>query len=85
MSSMDKLNNRVSEVEARDRELGGFLTFAAKFLPETRLRLVKDIERLKIDCADDKERFKKGLAAMHQELKDFGDDYGLVKRVEDKK
>lgn len=81
---MDKLNNRVSEVEAKDRELHGFLTFAAKFLPETRLRLVKDIERLKADCAGDNERFKKGLEAIHQELKEFGDDYGLVKRVGDR-
>lgn len=78
---MDKLNNRVLEVEAKDRELGGFLTLAAKFLPETRLRLIKDIERLKADCAGDNEKLKKGLGAMHQELKNFGDDYGLVSRM----
>lgn len=81
MSSMDKLNNRVSEVEKKDIELGGFLTFAAKFLPETRSRLVKDIGRLKADCVGDNERFKKGLEGIHKELKDLGDDYGLVKRT----
>lgn len=29
-------------------------------------------------------RDSKGLEAIHQELKEFGDDYGLVKRVGDK-
>ncbi len=80
MSSMDKLHNRVSDINRADIELRGLLTSYARFLPETQARVRVAVKDLREKFKKDEDSFNQGLKIIRQELEEFKDDYGLVER-----
>lgn len=77
---MDKLHNRVSDINRADIELRGLLTSYARFLPETQARVRVAVKDLREKFKKDEDSFNQGLKIIRQELEEFKDDYGLVER-----
>lgn len=77
---MDKLHNRVSDINKADAGLQGLLASYARFLPETQARVRVAVKDLREKFKNDEEGFSKGLKGIREELEDLKDDYGLVSR-----